>query len=108
MSVALMLVVVSCGADDESSIETLPPMRTTTTGAIVTTTTNNDRLFYEVQPGDNVAVIASQFSVPKNSIIELNQLEDGGQYLEIGQILEIPTGIRLVTEFPSTTTTLAE
>ena len=57
--------------------------------------------FYEVKPGDNLAVIARSFDVSRPQIAELNNLADGGETLQIGQILEIPTDVVLIESLPT-------
>lgn len=102
--------VAACGSDDSSGLDTLPPIRTTTT-APTTTTIPPDlrRIFYEVQPGDYLSEIARSYGVPAAEIVKLNALPNGGENLQIGQVIEIPNDMRLDTSLPdppSTTTTL--
>ena len=66
-----------------------------------TTTPDSRRRFYEVKPGDNLAVIARSFDVPASEIVRINQLVDGGETLQIGQILEIPTDVVMVESLPT-------
>jgi LysM repeat protein len=47
------------------------------------------------------AVIARSFDVPPQEIVKLNNLVDGGQTLQIGQVLEIPTDMVLVESLPT-------
>jgi LysM repeat protein len=97
----LMLLAPACGPTANGSAETLPPIRTTTSTSTSTTTPDSRRRFYEVKPGDNLAVIARSFDVPASEIVRLNQLLDGGETLQIGQILEIPTDVVMVYELPT-------
>ena len=101
-ALAGMLVVstVACGGEEGDALDTLPPIRTTTTIEATTTTIDDRRKFYEVKPGDHLAKIASSFDVPASEIVRINNLPDGGQVLQIGQLLEIPTDIVLVEELP--------
>jgi LysM repeat protein len=106
----LLATVVACGDDDEATLETLPPIRTTTT--IPPTSTippDQRRIFYQVQPNDNLSEIARSYGVPRQAIVDLNKLPDGGETLQIGQVIEIPNDMRLDTSLPdppTTTTTL--
>jgi LysM repeat protein len=98
---ALTLGAPGCGSEPSGSAATLPPIKTTTSTTTTTTTPDSRRRFYEVKPGDNLAVIARAFEVPAQEIVKLNNLTDGGQTLQIGQILEIPTDVRLVESLPT-------
>jgi len=101
-SVALVaLIAPGCGPTASGSAETLPPIRTTTSTTTSTTLPDDRRRFYEVKPGENLAVIARSFDVPAQEIAKLNHLADGGETLQIGQILEIPTDMYLVESLPT-------
>lgn len=102
-----LLAIVACGGDEGAALDTLPPIRTTTTQSTTSTTIDTRRKFYEVKPGDNLAEIARSFGVPATEIARINELSDGGQVLQIGQLLEIPTDIVLVEELPDETTSTA-
>lgn len=106
-----MISLASCGAEQSNALDTLPPIRTTTTIPPSTTLPPDlRRKFYEVKAGDNLSEIARSFGVPASEIVKLNGLANGGQVLQIGQVLEIPQDVVLVEELPeapSTTTTTA-
>ena len=99
--VLVMLLAPACGPTASGSAETLPAIRTTTSTTTSTTTPDTRRKFYEVKRGDNLAVIARSFDVPPQEIVKLNHLLDGGQTLQIGQVLEIPTDMVLVESLPT-------
>jgi len=100
--VALVVLLISaCGPEATGAAETLPPIRTTTSTSTTTTTPDSRRRFYEVKRGDNLAVIARSFDVPASEIVRINNLQDGGQTLQIGQILEIPTDVVMVENLPT-------
>lgn len=103
----LTVASVACGGDEGGALDTLPPIRTTTTMSTTTTTIDTRRKFYEVKPGENLAMIAASFDVPASEIVRINDLPDGGQVLQIGQVLEIPTDIVLVEELPDPPSTTA-
>ena len=46
-------------------------------------------------------MIAHSFDVPASEIVRLNHLLDGGETLQIGQILEIPTDVVMVESLPT-------
>lgn len=96
--VAPALAAAGCGTSDSDALETLPTIYTTTSTSTSTTTTiaTGERLFYEVKPGDNLAVIAARAGVPPSEIVKLNDLPDNGELLQIGQLLEIPTDVVIV------------
>ncbi len=104
VALAFVAVVAGCGSPDGSAIETLPPIKTTTSTTTTTTTPDSRRKFYEVKSGDTVGDIASSFEVPTAEIVKLNNLTNGGSDIDVGQILEIPTGIILIDELPTTST----
>jgi LysM repeat protein len=57
------------------------------------------RQFYEIKSGETLSIIAGRFAVPITAIIELNGLENPDD-IQAGQVIEIPTGVVLVTELP--------
>ena len=97
----LMSIATACGPTVNGAAKTLPPIRTTTSTTTSTTTPDSRRKFYEVKPGDNLAVIARSFDVPAQEIVRINHLLDGGETLQIGQILEIPTDVVMVESLPT-------
>ncbi len=80
----------------EESLGELPPIRTTTTTSTTTTLPDLNRYFYEVKPGDTLFAIAGYFQVPMAEIVALNGLEDADD-IQVGQMLEIPSGLVIVT-----------
>lgn len=100
-SAMLATVTSACDNDPGDAADTLPPIRTTTSTTTTTTTPDSRRRFYEVKPGDNLSEIARSFDVPSTEIVKLNNLPDGGQTLQIGQILEIPTDVVLIESLPT-------
>lgn len=85
-------LAVGCGTTDEASRQTLPPIRTTTSSSTTSTTIANDR-FYTIQQGDTLAVIAAEFRVTVQSIVELNGLANPDD-IQAGQTIEIPSNVR--------------
>ena len=104
----LLMLATACGPTATGAAETLPPIRTTTSTSTSTTTPDSRRRFYEVKRGDNLAVIARSFDVPPSEIVRINHLTDGGQTLQIGQVLEIPTDVVMVEELPTTPSSSSE
>ena len=104
----VVLLATACGPTASGAAETLPPIRTTTSTSTSTTTPDSRRRFYEVKPGDNLAVIARSFDVPASEIVRINNLQDGGETLQIGQILEIPADVVMINELPTTPTSSSE
>lgn len=101
LAAAVAATVVACGSDGDSAFETLPTIRTTTSTTTTTTTPDMRRIFYEVKPGDNLSEIARAYQVPRQAIVDLNGLENGGETIQVGQILEIPNDVRLDATLPS-------
>ncbi len=103
-ALAFVIVVAACGeGDDDAADEILPPIRTTTTSSTTSTTLNTNRIFYTVKQGDFLSNIAESFDVPVQAIVELNGLADPND-IQAGQTIEIPTGVVLVANLPTTTT----
>lgn len=103
-AIALALAVPACGNEPGDAADTLPPIKTTSTTSTTTTTPDNRRKFYEVKSGDSLAEIADTYCVTPDQIVEINDLEDEGNHLEVGQILELPTDVVLVNCSAYTTT----
>jgi LysM repeat protein len=102
-ALALVVAVGACGENDgDAADEVLPPIRTTTTTITTSTTVNTNRIFYTVKAGEFLSLIAESFGVPVQAIVELNGLTDAND-IQAGQTIEIPTGVVLVSELPSTT-----
>jgi LysM repeat protein len=99
---AAVLVVLApgCGSEPTGAADTLPPIKTTTTTSTTTTTPDSRRVFYEVKAGDNLNDIARRWQVPAQAIVELNNLSDGGETLQIGQILEKPLDVLMQDTLP--------
>lgn len=95
-------VLAGCGTTDKASRETLPPIRTTI--AITTTTSSTipeGRQFYVIKSGDTLGTIAASFQVTVQSIVDLNGLANPDA-IQAGQTIEIPSGIVVVAELPTT------
>jgi LysM repeat protein len=104
-AIALAIGIPACGADDGAAAdEVLPPIRTTTTTTTTSTTISTDRKFYTVKRGEYLSIIAESFGVPVQAIVDLNGLADAND-IQAGQTIEIPTGVVLIENLPSTTTT---
>ncbi|HSJ90428.1 MAG TPA: LysM domain-containing protein [Ilumatobacter sp.] len=101
LSCLLLVVVASCGDEGGAALDTLPPIRTTTTEAPTTTIPPDlRRIFYVVQAGDNLNDIATRYQVTVKSIVDLNNLPEGGGMLQIGQEIEIPNDLRIDATLP--------
>ncbi|HWM20973.1 MAG TPA: LysM domain-containing protein [Ilumatobacteraceae bacterium] len=106
-ALVLVIAVGACGENDgDAAEEILPPIRTTTTTITTSTTISTDRIFYTVKRGEFLSLIAEAFDVPVQEIVELNGLTDAND-IQAGQTIEIPTGVVLVSDLPSTTTPTA-
>ncbi|MEX2625261.1 MAG: LysM domain-containing protein [Ilumatobacteraceae bacterium] len=103
VTLALPVLAAACGSDD-SAFTSLPPIEVTTTTTTTTTTVSTDRIFYTIKPGESLAIIAESFEVPVAAIVDVNDIDDPDN-VQAGQTIEIPSGVQLVTELPTTTTT---
>lgn len=103
---ASALAFGACGIAGDEAVVTLPPIRTTTTTVVPATTVDLTRYFYEVQPGDHLNSIADKFCVPYDELLEVNseELPDPG-LLQVGQMLEIPKGVKVIDCVPVSQTT---
>ena len=102
-ALVLATMAAACGDDGGGAAdEVLPPIRTTTTTTTTSTTISTERKFYEIKSGETLSVIAESFDVPVQAIVELNGLADPND-IQAGQTIEIPTGVVLVSDLPSTT-----
>ena len=104
LPVVIALVAGACGTTDQASNEPLPPIRTTTSSTTIPGTTIPEglRQFYVIKSGDTLAKIASSFDVTMQSLIDLNGIENPDK-VPAGATLEIPTGIFVISELPTTT-----
>jgi LysM repeat protein len=96
------LTFAGCGTTDEASRETLPPIRTTI--ALTTTTSTTvpaGQQFYVIKPGDTLGTIAAVLGVTVQSIVDLNGLANPDD-IQAGQTIEIPTGVTVIAELPTT------
>ncbi|MEJ6720809.1 LysM peptidoglycan-binding domain-containing protein [Ilumatobacter sp.] len=103
LPVVIALVAGACGTTDEASNEPLPPIRTTTSTTTIpgTTIPEGVRQFYVIKSGDTLAKIASSFDVTMRSLIELNNIENPDN-VSAGATLEIPAGIVVIANLPTT------
>ncbi len=106
VSAPLVLAVVAgaCGTTDKASKEPLPPIRTTTSTTTIpgTTIPEGIRQFYKIKPGDTLGSIAAGFGVTIQSLIDANNIENPDN-VPAGLTIEIPSGIVLIDEIPTTT-----
>jgi LysM repeat protein len=87
----------ACGIGDDDALVTLPPIRTTTTTVAPSTTIDTTRYFWEVQSGENMNSIARRFCVPYQELLDVNRADvPDPSLLQVGQMLEIPQGVRVV------------
>lgn len=103
------VVLGACGDDDAEVSATLPPIATTTTTTTVNETTTTVPLFYTVQPGDILSVVAEQFGVSVDDIMALNNMTDP-DHIEVGEQLRIPQPgevIPTTSTLPADSTTVA-
>jgi len=103
---ALVLAgLAACGAEEPSSIGTLPPIRTTSTTSTSTTLFDQTIQLYTVKRGENLSLIARSFEVPLQFLIDANEDQiDDPNNVPPGVTLKIPP-YRIVDELPTTTTT---
>jgi LysM repeat protein len=99
LAVGATVGAVACGSDDDAAFTTLPPIETTTTTSTTTTTVSTERIFYEIKPGESLAIIAEQAGVTVQSIVDLNDSIENPDNIQAGQTIEIPRG-QIVTELP--------
>lgn len=103
-AVAVGAALAACGDDTPRATGTLPPIATTSTTTTVLVTTTTVQQFYEVQSGDSLFLIAERFGVEIDDLMRVNGLTDP-DYIEAGQVLEIPPRRAVVDTLPATTST---
>lgn len=105
-AVVSALAFGACGIGGDDAVVTLPPIRTTTTTIVPATTIDTNRYFYEVKEGEHLNSIADKFCVPYDELLEVNsqELPDPG-LLQVGQMLEIPKGVKVIDCVPASQTT---
>jgi LysM repeat protein len=101
----IALAAGACGGDDDGAFATLPPIRTTTTTSTTTTTISTETQYYVVQSGDFLSIIAEQFGVPMQAIMDANGITDPNA-IQAGQTLRIPAGVFAQSTLPGQTTTV--
>jgi spore germination protein YaaH len=102
-ALAFAIAVAACGEEGGTATdEILPPIRTTTTTTTTSTTISTDRKFYTVKRGETLSLIADSFGVSVQAIVDLNGLVDAND-IQADQTIEIPTGVVMIDELPTTT-----
>ncbi len=102
---ALPLAVVAC-SNREASVETLPPFITFAPTTTVDVSTSLPLItVYIVQEGDSLGAIANAFNVDLEQMMEINGITDKN-LIGVGQAIKIPPQRIVITELPTTTSTL--
>lgn len=101
VTASMAVAAAACSGGDDGAFSTLPPVRATTTTSTTTTTENTDRIFYVIKSGEGLNIIAESFGVTVQAIAELNGITDVNN-VQAGQTIEIPRGIQVVTDLPTT------
>ena len=104
LPIVVALVLGACGTTDKASKDPLPPLRTTTSSTTIpgTTIPEGIRQFYVIKRGDTLGSIAAGFGVTVQSLIETNGIENPDN-VPAGLTIEIPSGIVVIDEIPTTT-----
>jgi LysM repeat protein len=101
---ALLLLVAACRSKTTAAVPTpvaMTPSSTATYTPVPATATSTP-VVHVVQPGDSLSVIAAQYDVPMEAIVEANAIEDPDR-IEVGQqiIIPGPTPIPTATVLPT-------
>jgi LysM repeat protein len=99
------MVAGACSGDDDGAFATLPPIRTTTTTTTTSTTISTETQYYVVQSGDFLSIIAEQFGVPMQAIMDANGITDPNA-IQAGETLRIPAGVVAQSTLPGRATTV--
>jgi LysM repeat protein len=87
---ATVIGVAACGDDGAAPSGTLPPIVTVATTSTTSTVAGVvQQQFYVIKAGDTLGVIARNFGVTEQALMELNAIADPN-HIEEGQTIEIP------------------
>ena len=102
----LPAMAAACG-DRGSSGDTLPPFITFAPTTTVDVSTSLPQItVYFVKEGDSLGAIANAFNVDLDQMMEINGITDKN-HIEVGQAIKIPPQRIVITELPTTTSTIA-
>lgn len=101
----LASVAAACGDPADEAAATLPPIASTTSTTIpVTTTTVYIPITHEIAPGEGLRGIADTYGVDYDELIAVNGILNP-DYIEAGDVLDIPAPTTTSTTSTTTTTT---
>ena len=107
LSVGLLPALAAACGNNGSSNETLPPFITLAPTTTVDVSTSLPLItVYIVKEGDSLGAIANAFNVDLDQMMEINGITDKN-HVEVGQAIKIPPQRIVITELPTTTSTLA-
>ena len=106
LSAALLPALVAACSDRGETRDTLPPFITFAPTTTVNTSTSLPVItVYIAQEGDSLGAIANAFNVDLDQMMEINGITDKN-HVEVGQAIKIPPQRIVITELPTTTSTL--
>lgn len=106
LSGALLPALVAACSDRGDTRDTLPPFITFAPTTTVNTSTSLPVItVYIAQEGDSLGAIANAFNVDLDQMMEINGITDKN-HVEVGQAIKIPPQRIVITELPTTTSTL--
>ncbi len=107
LSVGVLPAMATACGDRGSSGDTLPPFITFAPTTTVDVSTSLPQItVYFVKEGDSLGAIANAFNVDLDQMMMINGITDKN-HIEVGQAIKIPPQRIVITELPTTTSTLA-
>ena len=106
LSATLMPALVVACSNRGSSADTLPPFITFAPTTTIDVSTSLPQItVYFVKEGDSLGAIANAFNVDLDQMMAINGITDKN-HVEVGQAIKIPPQRIVITELPTTTSTL--
>jgi len=103
---ALLPVMAAACSNRGETRDTLPPFVTFPPTTTIDVSTSLPQItVYFVKEGDSLGAIANAFNVDLNQMMELNGITDKN-HVEVGQAIKIPPQRIVISELPTSTSTL--
>jgi hypothetical protein len=108
LSAALLPALAAACSNRGETRDTLPPFITFPPTTTIDVSTSLPLItVYIAQEGDSLLAIANAFNVDLEQMMEINGITDKN-HVEVGQAIKIPPQRIVITELPTTTSTLPQ
>lgn len=106
LPVALFPALAAACSNRDETRDTLPPFITFPPTTTIDVSTSLPQItVYIAQEGDSLLAIANAFNVDLDQMMEINGITDKN-HVEVGQAIKIPPQRIVITELPTSTSTL--